>query len=648
MTRNRMIQLLAVGIAILALILSSLLAQPIDRHRAEMKITGKELDNSAPPEIVLATAALGAFRGLAVDYFWYRATQLQQEGKFYEADANARAITTLQPRFGEVWRFQAWNMAYNISVETHTPDERWSWVSKGINLLREKGIPLNQDNIHLYRELSWIFMHKIGGYTDDQHWHYKRKLAHQWQQLLGTPTEGRTAQQIVDAFRLIAEAPDSIEQLIAAHPAVGPLLKMIDELGFDPDFNLLMHIGGLQLYKSIWRHTGNKTILLASAIRELRTYDPKLIPLITDPEQWLALEMLLNYLRKDALRNRYHMDPQFMFELMDGRKLTPDDPVRMPLDWRHPAAHALYWGAYGVDRVVNFLGEKNIEQLNTDRQVIHSLQQLMHVGRISYDPAEDLIDMIPDPSFVAVYDKVVENLIERASAPEFRTGAIKPYKTGHANFLMMAAVFYYLYGEESQAKFYYDKGKSLYGWDEEKNMFKPRYARPFKQTMYEEWLTNVGVQQAGKRQTIDMLIVRAFKDGLLNNRMQVYERFMGLAKVVYDDIQAQAEQAPSAEDKRLGFVGSFQKLLGESYVKFMQHPQQQLLQLTRIWRNTSTMLVQQVNDRLRPTFELYCQQVDADPLIAFPEPPGMVEFRRQRDATQTPKPKSKIETIERQ
>src|SRR2546426_7953234 len=37
-----------------------------------------------------------------------------------------------------VWRYQAWNMAFNISVKFRDPADRWRWVSRGIELLRDE------------------------------------------------------------------------------------------------------------------------------------------------------------------------------------------------------------------------------------------------------------------------------------------------------------------------------------------------------------------------------------------------------------------------------------------------------------------------------------------------------------------------------
>ena len=72
------------------------------------------------------------------------------DDKFFEAAQLADWITDLEPHFAQVWVFQAWNMAYNISVKfkENAPgdySDRWRWVQRGIDLLRDEGLRYNPD-----------------------------------------------------------------------------------------------------------------------------------------------------------------------------------------------------------------------------------------------------------------------------------------------------------------------------------------------------------------------------------------------------------------------------------------------------------------------------------------------------------------------
>ena len=100
--------------------------------------------------LAFTTVALGGFRGLISNLLWIRANDLQIDDKFFEAAQLADWITDLEPHFAQVWAFQAWNMAYNISVKfkENAPgdySDRWRWVQRGIELLRDEGLRYNPD-----------------------------------------------------------------------------------------------------------------------------------------------------------------------------------------------------------------------------------------------------------------------------------------------------------------------------------------------------------------------------------------------------------------------------------------------------------------------------------------------------------------------
>jgi hypothetical protein len=108
---------------------------------------------------------------------WIRANDLQQDDKFFEAAQLADWITDLEPHFTQVWLFQAWNMAYNISVKFKDFPDRWRWVERGIELLRDDGLRYNPNDVLIYRELAWFFQHKMGQNLDDANMYYKQQWA---------------------------------------------------------------------------------------------------------------------------------------------------------------------------------------------------------------------------------------------------------------------------------------------------------------------------------------------------------------------------------------------------------------------------------------------------------------------------------------
>lgn len=157
----------------------------INQARSDMGLTRLEPLENAPPVLAFTTVALGGFRGLIANTLWIRASQLQDDGKYFEMVQLADWITKLQPHFVDVWVHQAWNLSYNISVKFPDHNDRWQWVQRGIELLRDQGIPWNPQEAMLYRELAWHFQHKIGANMDDAHMLYKNEWARQMEALFG-------------------------------------------------------------------------------------------------------------------------------------------------------------------------------------------------------------------------------------------------------------------------------------------------------------------------------------------------------------------------------------------------------------------------------------------------------------------------------
>ncbi|MGO9476792.1 MAG: hypothetical protein ACLQAH_07280 [Limisphaerales bacterium] len=159
--------------------------QGLNRDRQDLGLTRASVLTGAPPVLAFTTVALGGFRGLISNYLWIRANDLQLDDKFFEAAQLAEWITALEPNFTQVWLFQAWNMAYNISVKFKDFPDRWRWVKQGIELLRDEGLRYNPNDILIYRELAWFFQHKMGQNLDDANLYYKREWAREMMPFFG-------------------------------------------------------------------------------------------------------------------------------------------------------------------------------------------------------------------------------------------------------------------------------------------------------------------------------------------------------------------------------------------------------------------------------------------------------------------------------
>jgi hypothetical protein len=184
---------LLLSLAAVLLVGAGFLQNSLNRDREELGLTRVQPLDNAPPVLAFTTVALGGFRGLISNALWMRATELQDEDKFFEMAQLADWITKLEPHFVQVWLVQAWNMAYNISVKFKETSpgqfpDRWRWVQAGIDLLRDDGLRYNPNETLIYRELAWFFQHKLGQNLDDASMYYKQQWANDMAKVFGKKT----------------------------------------------------------------------------------------------------------------------------------------------------------------------------------------------------------------------------------------------------------------------------------------------------------------------------------------------------------------------------------------------------------------------------------------------------------------------------
>jgi hypothetical protein len=213
-----------IAIAVILLSVSAQLQSLLNLERSELGLTRLTPLENAPPVLAFTSVALGGFRGLISNMLWIRANDLQQEDKYFEMVQLSDWITKLEPHFVDVWRVQAWNMAYNISVKFKDPEDRWLWVERGIQLLRDKAIPINPKETLIYRDLSWLFQHKIGQNLDDAHMLYKLRLAQEMQPVLG-------GQPDYDALLnpQTAEDKERLHTLVSVYKMDPKVIKEVDD-----------------------------------------------------------------------------------------------------------------------------------------------------------------------------------------------------------------------------------------------------------------------------------------------------------------------------------------------------------------------------------------------------------------------------------
>ena len=330
-------KILLLLLAAVLLLGSGQMQKALNRDREQLGLTRVNALDNAPPVLAFTTVALGGFRGLIANVLWIRANDLQQDDKFFEAAQLATWITELEPSFTQVWLFQAWNMAYNISVKFKDFPDRWRWVERGIELLRDDGLRYNPNDTLMYRELAWFFQHKMGANLDDANVYYKQ----QW------------AEEMTPFF------------------------------GADGT---------------------NFSALLNPTTGEART-------------------------NAQVLREKYKLDAAFAQHI---------DAQYGPLDWRLPEAHAIYWGARGLEAAKQNPGKVKADDLITVRRNIYqSMLQAFHHGRIIADPFNKTYALEPNLDLVPKVNDAYETLMQEDAANRDHIA------TAHRNFLKDAVYFLY-------------------------------------------------------------------------------------------------------------------------------------------------------------------------------------------------------------
>jgi len=495
--RDIIIWSLCIVLAVGLLIAAGMQLDSINRQRQDMGLIIDTPEN-IPPSLAFATIATGAFRGLVVDVLWIRADRMKDEGQFFDARQLAEWITILQPRFASVWEFHAWNMSYNISVAIPAtqPDQRWRWVRNGYELLRDEAIDKYKlKNITLYRELARIFQHKIGGVSDDAHKYYKLQLAMSMEPLLRSE-DNQLGPQNNQYFEALAKSPVDWSEIIS-DPNVASLVKALKSADntFSDDDEFVSN------YLSLRQNSGRFNEAAGVTIDDFRGSD--------------ALKKFDLFAKARQLRKIWKLDPVLMNNLNKtyGPIDFTDPNTHLPLDWRHPDSHAIYWGVKGLQIATGEQSrEIDITETNTDRIIHHSLQNLFRNGKLLI---RDMQFQVPVEGSQETETQIFKEVFSRPDLRMFDTynnsflSMLEKYKVddstrdslqnGHRNMLKNAVLSFYQTGHRQKAQQIYNQLRKIYDLPE----FKVTMVE-FARSRFVEELESIGLNDA-KEQVVLLL-----------------------------------------------------------------------------------------------------------------------------------------------
>ena len=311
----------------------------IDKYLEDYKMNRMVNNPDIPLSLSFVTFALGPFRSLVADALWWRAIQQQDRGEYFDAMQLTDWITKLQPTYSSVWAYHAWNMSYNIAYDFVEPEDRWQWIIRAIELLRDKGLKYNPDDIVIRQELARIYFDRIGGKIDPNAEFFKN----QWAFLMMGYFDSGDRKEIERLHR----AAKTIEELTTRPSVLEYSQAAAEQRGID--------------------------------VFDFEAYPPQ--------KGWLKLDLpqnlkgqagseIYNYYRRQRIERKLKLDID---------RLLFIDTEYGPLDWRLHQAHTIYWAA-----------EKNFENFTTSginfaRIVRQSMIDSFYEGRLFYNQKRNVI-----------------------------------------------------------------------------------------------------------------------------------------------------------------------------------------------------------------------------------------------------------------
>ncbi len=162
--RNKMIYL---GCIIVLIFPIYMLSQPasetsVGGYLEHERNAAADIKDLGEINMAAETMRLGTFGmdGIAQMLLWQKAEEYKKKKEWTNLAATLNQLIVLNPHLETVWRFQGWNLAYNISVEQDNYNDRYFWVKKGISFL-ERGTLYNPLAIRLTWDVGWTTSQKI-------------------------------------------------------------------------------------------------------------------------------------------------------------------------------------------------------------------------------------------------------------------------------------------------------------------------------------------------------------------------------------------------------------------------------------------------------------------------------------------------------
>ena len=311
------------------------------QDKEEMVILNEDL----PPSLALTSIALGPLKGIITSGLLWRAMEKEDKKEYMESYQLSRMITAIQPRYPSIWTFQGFTLSFNVAASYTRPEERWQWILRGIELMRDEGLKYNPDNPEIRHEIMRTISHKIQ--QTDQNTLF---MKNEWTKMMLKYFDNG---DYAELQRLRKAA------------------KTLDELKTRPYLNALAAVAqsnGIELYD----FKENPPELTPNYIGYLfggKAPSDKQMPVVIS-----AVTNLYYHYKRVKIEQDLKFDIKRMIEI---------DEELGPFDWRSHIATALYWGAEDIFEDYSSGG------INYTAMSVGLMIDNFYEGKIIYNPDTD-------------------------------------------------------------------------------------------------------------------------------------------------------------------------------------------------------------------------------------------------------------------
>jgi hypothetical protein len=130
------------------------------QKRHEYDLGETTLGDVDPSSAAMNLVLLG-LRGPAAGLLHMKAIQYQEQKDWAKLRATVDSIIRLQPHYVQIWKFQGWNLAFNVSREWDRVADRFYWVKEGIKFM-QRGTDRNATIAILFHDVGDFVSRKMG------------------------------------------------------------------------------------------------------------------------------------------------------------------------------------------------------------------------------------------------------------------------------------------------------------------------------------------------------------------------------------------------------------------------------------------------------------------------------------------------------